>query len=277
MLCPLDIFRVLFCQAIFFRKPLDIDRKSTKKRIWLLLNSFSHPIADWLTYCKSSNDLPSGTVFERPQPHNTINRMTNTTTGPDFAPYAMNQLWYGRAKSAKNSKEIAEFPLEQLEIYLVLDESRLSSEELCLLFVDIGALGFGRDASIGLGKFSVIDFSIFHFPHQTNADAWLTLAPCAPQGLDWEENRCFYQPFTRFGRHGDIGVHLGNPFKTPVLLAETGAVLTPIKFEKNLFTGQGLGGDGSLSKNDALRGTVHQGYAPVIGIALCLSNSVEVL
>lgn len=56
------------------------------------------------------------------------------------------------------------------------------------------------------------------------------------------------------------------PYKTPLLLADTGAVLTPMQFDDRLFTGAGLGGDGSLS--NALPETVHQGYAPVIAIHL---------
>ena len=144
-----------------------------------------------------------------------------------------------------------------------------TTDELHELLTDIGAVGFGRDASIGLGKFDLKELSPFELPAQDNANAWLTLAPCAPQGLPWQANRCFYQPFTRFGRHGDVGVHgHGGPFKTPVLLANTGAVLTPQAGIETvaLFTGQGLGGDGSLSKT--ITGTVHQGYTPVVGIAL---------
>jgi CRISPR-associated protein Csm4 len=96
----------------------------------------------------------------------------------------------------------------------------------------------------------------------------MTLAPCAPQGLGLDEQRSFYQAFTRFGRHGDIGVHLGNPFKTPVLLAQTGAVLCPRSLSPTLFVGQGLGGNGQMTKAASLQETVHQGYAPVVSIQL---------
>jgi hypothetical protein len=108
--------------------------------------------------------------------------------------------------------------------------------------------------------------------------AWL---PAGEFALDPE--RSYYQPFTRFGRHGDLGVHLpGGPFKAPVLLARTGAVFAPLprdqgpSFSSPLplgegpgvrdFIGQGLGGDGTLSKT--ITGTIHQGYAPVVGIRL---------
>ena len=72
---------------------------------------------------------------------------------------------------------------------------------------------------------------------------------------------------TRFGRHGDRAVSLGNPFKAPLLLADTGAVLSPVagRLDARPFVGQGLGG----ARNPislVLPETVHQGYAPVLGI-----------
>lgn len=248
-----------------FEAPSDLDRKAAKKRVWLPLTAFDRPVAAWLRHCQSPQALPHGAVQSRLQPHNSINRATYTT-GNGFDPYSMEQLWYGRPVAEEEGRDKAG---AHLDIYVVLDETRLAGNELHGLFTDMGTLGFGRDASIGLGKFDMesgADTTAFPFLAQNKANAWLTLAPCAPQGLSWNESRCFYQPFTRFGRHGDVGVHLGNPFKTPLLLADTGAVLTPRHFEQRLFAGQGLGGDGDLSK--AIPETVHQGYAPVVGIVL---------
>jgi CRISPR-associated protein Csm4 len=84
--------------------------------------------------------------------------------------------------------------------------------------------------------------------------------------LPWRSDLCFYTPFTRFGRHGDVAAHGGKPFKAPVLLADTAAVLTPDEWSARLFTGQGLGGNGGLSRRIA--GTVHQAYAPVLAVRL---------
>jgi CRISPR-associated protein Csm4 len=168
----------------------------------------------------------------------------------------MEQLWYGAAV--------------KLDVYIILDENRLSAADLQDALHDIGQFGFGRDASIGLGKFEVEAFEPFALPGQTEADAFLALAPCAPQGLGFASERSFYQPFTRFGRHGDLGVHLqGGPFKAPVLLAQTGGVFSPSQKDDAagaLFIGQGLGGDGTLSKT--IKETVHQGYAPALAIRL---------
>lgn len=241
--------------SAYFEPIPEAERKIAKKRCWLPLGAISQPLTSWLFHCKADSDLLGAAISESPQPHNSINRLTGTTSA-GFDPYTMNQFWF--------VDEAGVAPI--FDVYLLLDESRLTGADLERAFTDMGAVGFGRDASIGLGKFELIEIKDFELPAQINTNAWLTLAPCAPQGLDWEEARCFYQPFTRFGRHGDLGVHLGNPFKTPVLLAETGAVLTPRSYEQSQFTGQGLGGDGRLSK--AIPQTVHQGYAPVVGIAL---------
>lgn len=245
------------------------DRKAAKKRVWLPVEHFSAPLADWLSHCRAASELPGGGAQSHPHPHNAIDRRSGTT-GDGFAPYSMGRQWYGtRGKQATTDT----FALidAALDIHIVLDESRLPVADLERALRDIGELGFGRDANIGLGRYRVDAFDPAVLPTQANADAWLTLAPCAPQGLAWDAERCFYTVFTRFGRHGDIGVHRGNPFKAPVLLANVGAVLAPVKYLGEPFAGQGLGGkgvdgEGLLSK--AIPDTVHQGYAPVVGIRL---------
>lgn len=225
-------------------------RKALKKRNWLPRSALSSPLTSWLEHHAQANALP---VDAESRPHNTINRATNSTGTGAFAPYTVEQVWYREG--------------QQLEFYLALDDARLTPTELESLCSYIGATGFGRDASTGLGKFTVAGVTAgWDIPEIADANAWLTLAPCAPQGLAWDNKHCYYKPFTRFGRHGDSAAITGQPYKTPILLADTAAVLTPQRFESRLFTGQGLGGDGSLS--NAIKGTIHQGYAPVIPIRL---------
>lgn len=241
------------------------DRKEAKKRTWLPEQHFGKPIESWLTHCRKPADILGGAPLSRPQPHNAIDRRTDTT-GEAFAPYAMTQHWYGAWDDHRKV-----YIKALLDIHVVLDEMRLSTGELNELFMSIGEFGFGRDASIGLGKFCVESLEETRLPAQPDANAWLTLAPCAPQGLDLNPARSFYQSFTRFGRHGDVAVHTGRPFKAPVLLAQTGAVLAPHHFQARFFVGSGLGGNGSLSK--AIPETVQQGYAPVV--AICLPDRTE--
>lgn len=236
------------------------DRKEAKRRAWLPEQYFGEPVERWLRYCREPSDMSGAVPLARPQPHNAIDRRTGTT-GEGFAPYAMTQHWYHHRDHDRNVYIEA-----KLDVHVVLDETRLTTEELTRLFEGIGALGFGRDASIGLGKFRVESVEQWRLQEQPDSDSWLALAPCAPQSLGLDPTRSFYQVFTRFGRHGDIAVHTGKPFKTPVLLAQTAAVLTPARYEVRAFIGRGLGGDSSLSK--AIPQTVQQGYAPVMGIRL---------
>lgn len=235
----------------FFDTLPDTDRKAAKKRVWMPIDQLHQPLAGWLAHCRAPHELPGGEPETHPHPHNAIDRRTGTT-GEGFAPYTLSRQWYGDGTA--------------FDVWIVLDEARLPRADLEQALADIGELGFGRDASIGLGRYRLESLASAPLPAQPNANAWLTLATCAPQGLGWDRTHSYYTVFTRFGRHGDIGVHSGKPFKVPVLLAQTGALLTPAVFAPHPFTGQGLGSDGSLSK--AIPATVHQGYAPVIGVAL---------
>ena len=248
-------------------RPLpDGDRKAAKRRHWIPLSALNAPLVDWLHQARADRDLlatdpcnpadSSDLVRTHPQPHNSINRLTGTTGRGDFAPYTLMQRWYA--------------PGIALCCRVVYDPARLAADDLFRLFSAIGQSGYGRDASIGLGKFTVELFPE-SWPAQAAANACLTLAPCAPQGLGFDPRRSVYEVFTRFGRHGDAAVQWGNPFKTPLLLARAGAVLSPQTMPKAPFVGQGLGGIGQLSK--VLPETVHQGYAPCIPVHLPLENT----
>lgn len=254
----------------YFVIPDGEDRKVIKKKRWIPLDELSKPISQWLENAKSDSELNgadnfhrageaktltkldsnlSGNESQRPQPHNTINRLTGTTGEGMFAPYSQPQTWY---------RTDAKF-----DIYLLLDETRLPLPDVKTLFSDIGTFGYGRDASIGLGKFECINYVEWDFPIPEMANACLTLAPCAPQGLGLDGKHSYYNVFTRFGRHGDVGVHRQHgPFKAPILLADTAAVFSPMHAGQP-YIGQGISG---VSK--AIPTTVHQGYAPYVPIYL---------
>ncbi|TVR57852.1 MAG: CRISPR-associated protein Csm7 [Candidatus Competibacteraceae bacterium] len=240
----------------WFEQPADADRKRLKQRNWIPHSALRQPVRSWLNAARSDREVTGHPDFSLreswPQPHNSINRLTGTTGEGGFAPYTMLQIGFA--------------PGLTLDLLVVFDPARLSAMELLEGFESIGATGFGRDASIGLGKFSVEESAAACPPAQAAANAYLTLAPCAPQGCDFLPHASRYQPFTRFGRHGDQAVHSGQPFKTPVLLAAAGAVLKPGRYVETGYVGRGLGGDGRLSR--AIPATVHQGYAPAIGVHL---------
>jgi CRISPR-associated protein Csm4 len=223
------------------------ERKYIKKRRWLPREAIGKPLAAWLAHARRDDEALENR--EAMQPHNSINRRTGTTGEAGFAPFSQPRSWYG--------------PGSTLDCYVIHDPDRISSGELLELLETIGKTGYGRDASTGMGKFTV-ETRDDPWPMQDAPDAWLTLAPCVPQGGNFDASRSCYRPFTRFGRHGDMAVHGQNPFKAPVLLADTGALLTPKAFHDTRFTGTGLGGNGELSSN--IPATVHQGYTPVIPV-----------
>lgn len=242
-----------------FEVAVDADRKRIKQRRWLPLKDLAQPLHRWLDYCLEEHQVVERVGHsehisqEHPQPHNSIDRRTGTTGGGDFAPYHQVQHWYASGLT--------------LDLWMLVDDARLTFQELQSLLADVGAFGYGRDASIGLGKFSLERESCEArpLPTQERANACLTLAPCAPQQLGINPATSYYDVFTRFGRHGERLVQQGNPFKTPVLLAQTGALLQPSVFPEG-FIGQGLGGEGLMSKVEPK--TVQQGYAPFIGVRL---------
>lgn len=238
-----------------------VDRKILKKKRWVAIEDTEAPLAQWQSLAFSDNEAAESLTrqnmplhSEHAQPHNSINRRTGTTGEGQFAPYTQPQTWF--------------HPGVAFDVYVVLDEERLALTELLAALGAIGETGYGRDASIGLGKFHLLgDVQPDPLPASRapeEANAWLTLGPCAPQGLGFCNERSHYQPLTRFGRHGDIAVHTGNPFKRPILLARGGSVFWPERLAPNCrFIGQGIG-----EVSAAHPETVAQGYAPVLAIRL---------
>lgn len=197
----------------FWQQEENADRKKLKKKQWIAIEeSERQAVGLWQKFAKAENELFS--KENRDQPHNTLNRLTASTGKGEFAPYTMSQIWYE--------------PNTLLDLYIVIDEARISLSEMTALLTDIGTFGFGRDASIGLGKFVVDKAEAFGYSKQ-NANAYLALANCSPQNLGLRKERCYYQISTRFGRHGSLAVFNGNPFKKPIILTKSGAVFHRIK------------------------------------------------
>lgn len=241
-----------------FEKVGNEERKRVKKRQWLPLAELKRPVREWLNHCLTDAEAAEAAGADRlaeehPQPHNSIHRGLGTTHGGEFAPYSQPQHWYGQGL--------------RLDLWIAHDPQRLSTEELQACLTDIGLTGYGRDASIGLGKFEIDSCKAEPLPGADGGDCCYTLAPCAPQGVGCDPARSFYHPFTRFGRHGDRAVLGGRPFKNPVLLADTGALLSPAsELPRGPVIGQGLGGNGELSR--VIEATVQQGHAPFVRVQL---------
>jgi CRISPR-associated protein Csm4 len=220
-------------------------RKKARSHRWLPADGAGQPVHLWMGRLADPKVTETFVVTQ-----NTINRLTGTTGTGQFAPRQVD-----RTSFAKDA---------QVDVYAALDEERISADELEQLLNDIGLTGYGRDATAGLGKFEVSASGEHAWPVASSRH-WLALAPCAPDPTTLDADGCFYLPLTRFGRHGNLAVTSGKPFKSPVLMAASGAFLRSRDEVRWAFHGRGLGGrEAPLSK--AIPDTVHQGYAPVIPV-----------
>jgi len=145
------------------------------------------------------------------QAHNTIDRRTMTTGEGMFAPYAMPSVFF--------------YPEMELVVFVLIDEEATDIDRVRNALERIGKRGFGRDASTGLGRFDLGEEGKKILPDVPGANACYTLAPAVPEKGVFKE--CYFTPFTRFGRHGDILATSGNPFKNPIIMADEGAVFVP--------------------------------------------------
>lgn len=228
-------------------------RKRMKQLRWLPVEALGRPLNEWHAHLQpapaAGDDERGAWVTTGQRMHNTINRQTLTTGSGEqgFAPWQRRLHWYA--------------PGTELECYVCIDTQRIRPEQVLEAFSAMGLQGFGKDASTGCGRFEVLDETI-PWP-QSAGEYRLTLAPCVPEAEHYRADTSYCEPFTRFGRHGDLAVHAGNPFKNPVLMAQSHALLHLQDVDARPYVGRGLSG---VSRS--LPATVHQGYAPALPVVL---------
>ncbi|MBK7677696.1 MAG: hypothetical protein IPJ27_24785 [Candidatus Accumulibacter sp.] len=238
-----------------FAAPADdpSQRKAARKKRWIPVQNTGATLATLLGSAVDDAVAYGSAPRQAVQAHNTLDRLTGTTGKGAFSPYTVAQTFHAAG--------------QRIDVYLVFDTDRIGADEAARLLAALGSTGLARDDGVGRGKFSLVGLAAAAFAVPAGANACWTLAPCAPQGLGFASSQSYWRVLTRFGRHGNELALAGKPFKTPVLLAASAAVLTPSgRFTVPPFVGQGLGGAGQLSKAETA--TVQQGYAPVAPIAL---------
>ncbi len=191
----------------------------------------------------------SDVVMPFSQPHNSINRLTNTTGSSEFAPYSSENFYY--------------YPETELALFVLIDESVTGIQKISKALENIGKWGFGRDASTGMGRFEVREFKKLKIPNIENADACYTLAPCVPEKDSFE--KAYFTPFTRFGKHGNRLANSKNPFKNPVLMADEGAVFKPK--DKSFFEKPYMG-KAVTNVSKSMPNAVVQGYTPYLPLKM---------
>ncbi|MGA2224291.1 MAG: hypothetical protein ABSH41_07615 [Syntrophobacteraceae bacterium] len=183
------------------------------------------------------------------QSHNSINRLTMTTGEGGFAPFAESASYYYQGT--------------ELAIFILVDEEATDINRVVAGLERIGKWGYGKNASTGLGRFEVCRSRELNLPTPPSPNACYTLAPCVPQKGVFSD--CSFNPFVRFGKHGDILAQSGDPFKNPVLMAGEGAVFFPKNsdiFEKPYI------GRAVMHTSKAIPQSVVQGYAPYLQFRL---------
>ena len=179
--------------------------------------------------------------------HNTINRMTGTTGQGRFAPFEMSVSWF--------------YPGVHLSFFILMDPEFIDQENLIKGLSRIGKFGFGRDASSGMGRFTIIDTRLLPLPDLAAGDGLYTLAPCLPEKGRFDQT--FFNPFVRFGKHGGMLAGARQPFKNPVIMADEGAVCIPAKGIDLPYIGCAV-----TCVSKAMPETVVQAYTPVLPIRL---------
>ena len=223
-------------------------RKADKRRVWLPLSEPARPLGEWV---QSAGSAEGGLGQAVTVTQNTIHRMTGTTGTGMFAPRQVERTAFAVG--------------QELDIYVVVNAASIQPAQVFQAFEDIGQTGYGRDASTGLGKFRVLKHEGFSWPSPAGVAHGITLAPCAPEPSALVADDCHYLPVTRFGRHGSSLALAGQPFKKPLLMLRTGALLAFADGQVPAVHGRGLGG-AEHPISDVEPATVHQGYSPVVPV-----------
>lgn len=199
------------------------DAKALKRRRYVSLQSWrglrtaATPEALAQALRASSGDPPLFATAR--SPHNRIDRRSGKTPeagggGLWFA----DELWPAQRDGHAG-------PIEA-DLYV---QTTLPAREVEALLADIGAWGFGRDASIGRGRFRL---------EGSEPAGWLADAPTGggtlrmlslSQGvISGNMREARWQRFVLFGKVGrPMMIEGKRPWKLPVLLAEAGATFVP--------------------------------------------------
>lgn len=235
------IFRKPFVGASSIPEKVDSEyiksRKSAKKKVFFNVDKD-------LKLVPTANDYKELSLFiPETSYHNKINRDTFTTGSDGFAPYAIEKL---------NIKENINF-----SIFVLVDEEKIKKESIEKALKNIGKFGFGKDASVGMGKFEVVSVIDLEIPDLSNK-MYYTLSPCVIEKFD-DIKSLSYQTFVRFGKHGDVAATNGNPFKNPILMFDENAIIETKVPLKKPFIGMGL-----KNISNQIKTSVAQGYSIVL-------------
>lgn len=210
-------------------------KKANRKKIWL-----HHEALYQGAYNEAKSDKEvqnRASIYN--EVHNAINYKTFNTDKEGFAPYSEAVIDY----SPK-------------DIYLLVDDTQLSLNELTEVLTFMSEYGYGKKSSIGKGRFVFSELEKCAPNHSSRS--YMTLGPSKLEGINVEY--CFYDTFVRFGKFGGDRA-FKNAFKTPQLLADSGAVIQFETSKELKYIGKSI-----RNVSSAYKDAVHQGYSIVLPI-----------
>lgn len=211
-------------------------RKELKSRNYFALEIPLKPL-DEINYEKINF------IAEDAQTRCTIDRISGTTGDAPFTPYTVDKIYF--------TCELAIFAGIREDITVDSLKEALSR---------VGKYGYGKDATVGYGKFEVLEAKeIQLYAGSLNCNALYTLSPSVPKKEEVKD--IYFTPFIRFGRHGSLFAKSKNPFKNPVIFADEAAVIIPSQYNQTPYIGMSVK---NLSK--AVPETVTQGYSLVLPV-----------
>ncbi len=209
-------------------------KKENRKKIWLSLEELQEGnYQEAKTDKEIQNKEKNVSIIK-----NALNYKTFTTDDSGaFTPYAEEE----RA-------------LTQRDVYCLINSKLFSQAELEQSLNFVAHMGYGKNSTIGKGFFEVNGCEEVELKPMSKT-IFMTLSPSVLEGQNIQTS--YYEPFTRFGKHG---AELANksPFKKPLLLANSGAVVVFENAYQKPYIGKAIRGHSTHPE------TVHQGYAIII-------------
>ncbi|MEA3315228.1 MAG: hypothetical protein U9Q30_05175, partial [Campylobacterota bacterium] len=203
------------------------DKKQNRKNIWLTLEQLKDGKYNEAITNEEASNIDKTEAIVR----NSINYKTSTT-GDGFDPHS----------------EI-EQSLSKKDIYFLCDDN-FSKENLYEIVQLVSQMGYGKDSSTGKGRFEIDSIELIELDN--NSKTFITLSPFVADGMKCKN--IFYEPFTRFGKSGANRANK-NPFKKPILMANSGAVIEFDSKEKFQYIGK------AIKNISTYEDIVHQGYS----------------
>lgn len=209
----------------------DSDKKEFRKKAWIKTKN----LQDGALHLARACSFFKTEIKVR----NSINRVSFSTDDSGvFAPYSIEEISF----------------LSQPVIYILYDEEYFDETEILQRLNLIGKVGFGKKGSIGKGHFRAeIDKGFIDFRNK-KSEYYMTLSPTLLHKSNDIIDKAYYDTFNRFGKYHSSST----PFKKPLLMADSGAVVK-LK-EQREWIGGGI--DNGMGENHSFV----QGYSIVVPI-----------